>query len=258
MSDPRTGQVVEIADSFSDASHSNATDRTRAWLGTTRLAAIVLVVWAAALQLTVGRVIPPVLAVGAVFACLVPMLMTGRRWVGLVATLLGLAAVGGNLPSMVEELSHPSSALAFILTLIATTAGVVLMVAGLAAFFRLSIGSGIVLWPSAAVLLVGSVFALVAASGVESASLVEGDVIVVAKANEFLPDQLTVAPGPVSFWIDNRDGARHTFTAPKLGIDVEVAGLKSQRVEFEAPAGEYVFFCTVVGHEGMTTTLVVA
>jgi uncharacterized cupredoxin-like copper-binding protein len=43
-----------------------------------------------------------------------------------------------------------------------------------------------------------------------------------------------------------------------LGIDVEVAGLKSQRVEFEATAGEYAFFCTVVGHEGMTTTLVVA
>ncbi len=48
------------------------------------------------------------------------------------------------------------------------------------------------------------------------------------------PDPLTVTSGPVSVWIDNQDGARHTFTAPGLGIDVEVVGLKSQRVDFEA------------------------
>ncbi len=63
--------------------------------------------------------------------------------------------------------------------------------------------------------------------------------------------------GPVSVWIDNQDGARHTFTAPGLGIDVEVVGLKSQRVDFEASPGDYAVFYGVVGHEGMTTTIVV-
>ena len=231
--------------------------RTTAWLGTIRFAALVLVVWSAVLQLTVGRVIPPVLAVGVVFAGLVLLLITGRRWVGLVATFLGLAAIGGNVPSMVEELSHPSSALAFILTLIATTAGVVLIVSGLAAFFRWPPKPGVLMWSGAAVVLVGSVLALVAASRVESLPMVHGDIVVVAKANEFSPDPLTATRGPVSVWIDNQDGARHTFTSPGLGVDVDVDGLKSQRVEFEAVNGEYVFFCTVVGHEQMTTSLLV-
>lgn len=235
----------------------DSSERMRVWLGTVRLAAVVLVVWSVVLQLTVGTVIPPVLAVGVVFAGLVLLLMAGRRWVGLVAAFLGLAAIGGNVPSMVEELSHPSSALAFILTLIATTAGVVLMVSGLGAFFRWPAKPGVLMWSGAVVVVVGSALAVVAASRVESSSMVDGDIVVVAKANKFSPDSLTATPGAVSVWIDNQDGARHTFTAPGLGVDVDVVGLKSQRVAFEAAAGEYVFVCTVVGHELMTTTLVV-
>ena len=241
----------------SDTSSSEAVERTRVWLSTTRIAAVVLVLWSAFLQFAVGTIIPPVLAVGVIFAGLALLLGTGRRWVGLVATFLGMAAVGGNVPSMVEELSHPSSAFAFILTLIATTAGVVLMVSGLAAFFRWPPRRAMVVWPGVAVIVIGSALALVAASRVESVPMVEGDIVVVAKANEFSPDSLTATSGQVSIWIDNQDGARHTFTAPGLGVDAEVVGLKSQRVEFEAPAGEYVFFCTVVGHEQMATTLVV-
>lgn len=236
---------------------TSVAERTRVWLGTTRLAAVVLAAWSAFLQFTVGTVIPPVLAVGLVFAGLAVLLGTGRRWVGLVATLLGVGAVGGNVPSMVEELSHPSSAIAFILTLIATTAGVVLMVSGLAAFFRWPPRPGIVMWSGAAVILAGSVFALVAASGVQSVPMIDGDIVVTAKANEFTPDPLTAVPGHVSVWVDNRDGARHTFTVRELGVDVEVAGLKSQRIEFEATSGEYVIFCTVVGHEQMSTALLV-
>ncbi len=232
-------------------------ERTRVWLHSTRVAALVLVVWSVFLQFTVGRVIPPVLAVTVIFAGLAILLGTGRRWVGLVATLLGLASVGGNFPSMVEELSHPSSAPGFILTLVATTAGIVLMVTGLAAFFRWPPRPGIVMWSGAAVILAGSVLALVVASGDESVPMIDGDIVVTAKANEFTPDPVTAAPGHVSVWVDNRDGARHTFTLRELGVDVEVAGLKSPRVEFDAAPGEYVIFCTVVGHEQMATTLVV-
>lgn len=241
-----------------DTTPSDAAERTRVWLGTTRLAAVVLVLWSAILQLTVGAIIPPVLAVGVVFAGLALLLGTGRRWVGLLAAFLGMAAVGGNIPSMVEELSHPSSALAFILTLIATTAGVLLMVSGVAAFLRSSLKPSMLWWAGAAVVLGGSTLALVAASTVESVPMLDGDIAVTAKANQFSPDPLTALPGQVSIWVDNRDGARHTFTAHELDVDVEVVGLKSQRIEFEATAGEYVIFCTVVGHEQMSTTLVVA
>ncbi len=234
-----------------------ATERTRVWLGTARVAALVLVGWSAVLQLTVGRVLPPVLAVGVVFAGLALVLGTARRWVGLVATILGLAAVGGNLPAMVEELSQPSSALAFILTLIATIAGLVLIVSGLGAFFHWPPRTGRLLWPCGAMILIGTALALVAASRVESVPVVDGDIVVLAKANEYSPDPLTATSGQVSIWVDNQDGARHTFTSYELGVDFDVVGLKSQRVEFTATPGEYVIFCKVTGHEQMTTTLVV-
>ena len=98
-----------------------------AWLRIARVAAIVVVVWATVLQVTVGVLIPPVLAVGVVFGALVPFLGRERRLAGLVAAFLGVAAVGGNVPSLLEELSHPSSAQAFIFTLVAASASVVLI-----------------------------------------------------------------------------------------------------------------------------------
>lgn len=226
-------------------------------LGVVRLAAFVIVIWSIVLQSLVGVVIPPVLAVGIVFATLLPFLRPGRRWVGPVAGILGLTSVLGNLPSLVEELSHPSSALAFILTLVATTAALALTVAGAAVFLGWSARPGILSWIWAGVVAIGFVAALVAASEVDSVPPVQGDVTVVAKANRYVPEQIALPTGGAGIWIDNRDGARHTFTVPDLGLSVELVGLKSQRVEIDAPAGEYNVFCTVVGHEGMTATVVV-
>ncbi len=228
-----------------------------AWLRIAQAAAIVVVVWAALLQLTVGVLIPPVLAVGVVFAALVPFLSRERRLAALVAVVLSVAAVGGNIPSLLEELSHPSSAQAFIFTLVAASASVVLMVAGTAAFFRRSANTAAVMWLWGGVVVVGSVGSVLAAGAVESIPPADGDVTVVAEANEFSPDPMVVLPGRIGVWIDNRDGAHHTFTAPELRVDIEIAGLKSQRVEFDAGPGQYVVFCKVVGHEDMTATLLV-
>ena len=228
-----------------------------AWLRIARVAAIVVVVWATVLQLTAGVLIPPVLAVGVVFGALVPFLGRERRLAGLVAAVLGVAAVGGNVPSLLEELSHPSSAQAFIFTLVAASASVVLIVAGTAAFYRRSANPAAVMWLWAGVVFAGSLGSLLAAGAVESTRPADGDVTVVAKANDFSPDPIVVLPGRIGVWIDNRDGARHTFTAPELGIDTEITGLKSQRAEFNATPGHYAVFCRVVGHEDMTATLVV-
>jgi plastocyanin len=228
-----------------------------AWLRIARVAAIVVVVWAALLQLTVGVLIPPVLAVGIVFAALVPFLGRERRLAGLVGAVLGVAAVGGNVPSLLEELSHPSSAQAFIFTLVAASASAVLMLAGTAAFFHRSANPAPVMWLWAGLVVAGSLGSLLAARAVDSTPPADGDVIVVAKANDFSPDPMVVLPGRIGVWIDNRDGARHTFTAPELGVDVEITGLKSQRVEFDAAPGRYIVFCKVVGHEDMTAILAV-
>jgi len=227
------------------------------WLEVVRIAATVIVVWAVVLQVTAGVIIPPVLVVGIAFAALLAFLRSGRRWVGLLAAALGLVSVTGNIPSLVEELSHPSSALAFTLTLVAAAAALVLVVAGFAVFFGWSASPTDLLWGWAGVVAAGAVASFIAAAAVESLPASEGDVVVVAKSNRFAPDRLTVAEGRVAVWVDNRDGARHTFTAPGLGVDLEIVGLKSQRVEFAASPGEYVVFCTVVGHEDMVATLVV-
>jgi len=227
------------------------------WLDVLRIAAIVIVGWAVVLQVTVGVIIPPVLGVGLAFAALMAFLRSGRRWPGMVAAALGLASVIGNIPSLVEELSHPSSALAFTLTLVAAAAALVLVVAGLAVFFSWSANPMALLWGWAGVVAVGAIVSFVAAAAVESIPATEGDVVVVARSNTFAPDRLTASAGRVAVWVENRDGARHTFTAPDVGVDLEIVGLKSQRVEFDASPGEYAVFCTVVGHEGMVATLVV-
>jgi plastocyanin len=226
-------------------------------LKTLRLALVVIVIWSLVLQLIVGVVIPPVLAVGVVFAGLLLFLRPGRRWVGLVAGLFGLWSILGNLPSLLEELTHPSSALAFIMTLVAATAGLVLIIAGAGFFFGWTASPSVLLWSWAALILIGAGVALVAASGVEAVPAVDGDVVVVARANTYTPDRIELAAGGGGIWIDNRDGARHTFTIPELRVNLDVVGLKTQRVEIDAGNGEYAVLCTVVGHEGMTTTLVV-
>lgn len=59
-----------------------------------------------------------------------------------------------------------------------------------------------------------------------------------AKLNMFAPDRLTASAGRVAVRLSNRDGARDTFTVPDLGLDLEIVGLRSQRVEFDASPGE--------------------
>lgn len=220
-----------------------------------RIAAIVVVGWSLALQFSVGTIIPPVFAVGVLFAIAIPLLRPGRKWAPFVVGLVGLAVVGTNIPGLYEEITHPSSAPAFILTLIAITAVLVLVFACAAAILSWPANTRAIGIGWVGLILVGSVLSLVAAAQVGSPNMEAGDMEVVAKANQFIPDRMEAQTGQVSLWIDNRDGARHTFTIPELGIDVEIAGLKTQRIEFEVGAGEYLVYCTVFGHEAMTMTL---
>jgi len=228
------------------------------WVALCRGAGFTVALWAVALQLMAGELVPPVMGIGLVLGGFAIFLKGERRRLAAVFAGLALVALLGNLPGTIDELSNPTSAPAFILTLLVSLAAAVAVIGGVAAFFR---------WPTdpvrAVVITAGALFALgaivsfVAASGVESDVAQASDVEVVAEGIEFLPEEIVVSTGDVGVWVDNQDGIRHTFTITQLDVDLAIPGLKAQRVEFEAEPGEYTIFCQVPGHEDMTARLIV-
>ena len=230
---------------------------TARWLRVARAGALTIVVWSLALQL-LAEFIPPVTLIGVVFLVLALFLKGERRRLGLVAAVLAFLAVAGNLPMTLDELSHPSSPVAFLLTLLATSAAAVVVVAGMAAFFGWSADSNRAVYYSwGGVLALGVVVSLAAASGVDSVGPQPGDVEVVASGVEFDQDRIVVPAGESGFWLDNRDGIRHTFTIEGLGLEIDAPGMSSQRADFDLAAGEYTVICAVPGHENMIIDLVV-
>jgi plastocyanin len=164
----------------------------------------------------------------------------------------------GNLPMILDELRHPDSAPAFILTLLSTIGAVTAFTSGLGAFLRWSIQPiRTVAVAGAAVFVAGTVGSLAIASGVESDGAGPADVAVVAEQVAFAPVDLTMDAAESGVWVDNRDGIRHTFTIPELGVDLEIPALKAKRVDIDAAPGTYQIICTVPGHETMTGTLTV-
>lgn len=231
---------------------------TSRWLQMARRGAVVIAAWSVVLQLVAGELIPPVAFFGVLFAALATVLAGERRKIGLLAVGIALVLVAGNLPMTIDELSHPSTAPAFLLTLLAVSAALVVMLSGVAAFRG---------WPTdpikavyyawAGVAALGVVVAAGAASGVDTAEPVAGDRQVVAKGLEFNPDQIVVPAGESGFWLDNQDAVRHTFTIAGLGLEIEVPGLSAQRATFELDPGRYQVVCSVPGHDNMLIDLVV-
>jgi len=228
------------------------------WLRVTRAAAFTVGLWSVALQITAGTVIPPVAFYGVVFAGLGVFLTGERRKLALAVAVLAVLALLGNLPGTIDELSHPDSAPAFILTLLVTLAAFVAAIAGLAAFRGWSadaIRPTLIIWTS--LFGLGLIVALTASSRVDSVSAQSSDVRVVAAGVEFDQSELLVAAGTSGFWIDNQDGIRHTFTIEVLGLEIDVPAMSAQRAEFELDSGQYVVFCAVPGHENMKIDLTV-
>lgn len=236
---------------------SSPASTTPGWLRVARVGALTIGAWSLALQLLAG-LIPPVTLIGVVFLSLSLFLRGERRRLGLVAAVLAFLAVAGNLPMTLDELSHPSSSVAFLLTLLATSAAVVVVLAGVAAFFGWSTDSRRAVYYSwGGVLALGVVVSMAAASGVESVGPRPGDVEVVVSGVEFDRDRIVVPVGENGFWLDNRDGIRHTFTIVGTGLEIDVPGMSSQRADFDLAAGEHTVICAVPGHENMVIDLVV-
>lgn len=228
------------------------------WLGVTRIACLLILLWAAALNLIAGELIPEVLGIGVVFGTLGIFLKGNRRRLGLAMAILGVVALTGNLPGTIDELSHPSSAPAFILTLLVVVAAAGVIVSGTAAFFRLSAKPIRALsYSGGAIFLVGVLVALNAAAAVDSVEPGPADVEVVAKGVAFDQSEIVVEAGNSGFWLDNRDGIRHTFTISGTDYEIDAPGLSAQRAEFDLAPGRYDVFCSVPGHESMKINLIV-
>lgn len=235
-----------------------APSHTKRWLQPTRVACGLVFVWAIALNLIAGELIPEVLIIGLVFGALVPFLKAERRRLGLVTAILAVIALTGNLPGTIDELSHPSSAPAFILTLLVTLAALVAVISGSAAFWRLDpTPIKPIAYGSLAIFGLGILVALSAASSIESVEPLASDIQVVAEGVEFDKTEINLTAGNAGFWVDNRDGIRHTFTIRDSGYELEVAALSSNRAEFDLAPGTYEVFCAVPGHENMEIDLVV-
>lgn len=226
------------------------------WMTLALGAAIAMVVWAAVL-LGLAGVIVPVLVIGVLFLAFVPFLRGDRRWLGLGFAAFALVALLGNAAGVIDDLSNPESAPAFLLTLWATIGTAVAVSGGLGVLFR---------WPAprlgrvgalaGGAFAVGAIISLSAAAATESQEPLASDVAVVTEKVQFQPAEIRVAAGE-GLWFDNRDGIRHTFSIEDVYFDVELPALKSVRSDLDLPAGAYQVICRVPGHEAMTTTLIV-
>lgn len=226
------------------------------WVRLARYSALTIAVWSVALQLLAGELIPPVAVIGIVFAAFVPFLKGDRRLLALVVGVLALVSLLGNLPGTIDELMHPTSAPAFILSSLVTVAAFVAMVAGLAAFRSWSHDTvRAVALSSTGLFIALVVVGVSAASTVESATPFPSDIQVIASGVEFDLTEIVVVPGSNGFWVDNQDGIRHTFTIEGTDMEIDVPGLSAQRANFELAPGAYTVFCAVPGHENMKISL---
>jgi plastocyanin len=99
--------------------------------------------------------------------------------------------------------------------------------------------------------------ALNAAASVQSVEPKPTDVQVVAEGVTFDRSEIVVEVGESGFWLDNRDGIRHTLTVTGTDNQIDAPGLSAQRADFELAPGVYEIFCAVPGHENMKIDLIV-
>lgn len=231
--------------------------RAASWVRVGRGAAIGVVLWAVVLQVLIGEFVVALTVIGVVFAGFVPFLRGARRRLALALGIVSLVALVAFFPSTVDDLSHPSSAGAFLPSLWVTLAGSTAVLAGAGAFFRWSARVRPVLATVGGIFALGVVAAGVATFGVESDDPLDTDVQVIAHVNEYEPTEIVVEDGSNGFWLDNQDGVRHTLSLEGTDFEIDVPGYSSKRADLDLAPGAYTFVCTVPGHENMKIDLTV-
>ncbi len=222
------------------------------------IVAAVNIVVTLVVQLLAGEVIPPLVIFLLLYAGGIALVRrpgkAGPIMIGVVSVLFVL----GNLPFVVQDLSHPSSFMTFSTTVAALAASIVGVLAMAGALRG---------WPSASAAQVGVVAAVVVVLGVglsvvsslfvSNQGAEPGDLAFKASDIEFKPETTQAKAGRLAVHVGNEDLSRHTFTIQALGVDLEVPAGKSRRVEFDARPGTYTYTCEVDGHEDMKGTLTV-
>lgn len=241
---------------------SQGHDDAARWRRLLRLALILLIVVGVTVLAYVQVPIPPVIVFIVLFGVVLFLLTReGRaRTVGVVLGGVGaLLFLLGNLPIVIEDVSHPDSLLSFVSSGAGIVGSIVGFVAMLGALLRWSdrLVRPVLAVAGLAVLAV-VVVGVVATLGVDGDEREADDVVLVAEDVDYFPEgedpdrsddvAVAVERGQAVF-IDNEDLYRHTFVVEDLDIDVEVQAGVDRRVVIDAPPGDYEFICDVTGHE---------
>lgn len=176
---------------------------------------------------------------------------------GLVVVLLLVLA---NVPFfVVPALALPASTGDFISAVIFSVLAVLALIAAIATLRR---GDSITLAARNAVglgigvVLIAVVVAAAVRVSYENARPQAGDVRLAAENIQFSTNQLDADSGTIAVFVENKDQTLHTFTIDELEVSLQIPASSKERIEFDAPAGDYNFYC--IPHESdMKGTLAV-
>lgn len=244
---------------------ADSPDRRR-WAITTAFGLVlvgVTVLVSAAHLLVVGALAGPVLVLPVIgLVCLVSGLLAlrGTRGALLVALVVAVFVLLGNLGHLVDTLGLPASPWDFVPNL-AALIGLLVAIPGAVAGLRTRSTTDVlqhrVRLGALVALAVGAAASLALSSLVDSDALPSDAVAVTTEANTYVPDVVEVSPGDV-LGVRNLDAYGHTFTVVDLDIDTGLAGGSTANIEVDpgTPLGRYEVTC-VLHPEIMVATLVV-
>lgn len=172
----------------------------------------------------------------------------GGRASAIVLGVLSILFLAINAPFLISTLTVPASLIDFVSNAWLLLAGITAIVAGFAAarsapsegasgFERVVVGLG----------AVALIVAIIATLTYDEASQQDGDVELAATDIEFDSETLEADSGKIAVFVTNNDPTLHTFTIDELDVDLAIPANTTARVEFDADAGGYTFYC--VPHE---------
>lgn len=173
----------------------------------------------------------------------------------LMFTGLGTVFVLGVIGAPEEPREFIPLVAAYGLSAVVLVSAVVLTVRGRGRGFERSAAARVVGTATLAALVAVTAWSAVARINFESAPAVTGDLLIGAHEFAFDPADATTRAGNVGVHVNNRGVGLHTFTIDSLGVDMAIPAGTSQRVNFDAGAGEYDFYCKL--HPGMDGRLTV-
>lgn len=177
-------------------------------------------------------------------------LLTRPGKVGPIVVLVVTVALGGLMWWQVFALmGGASSPFDFIPSLLFATSFIFGLIGSIAAIVRNkdlpegSSGAKTVGIIYAVVVLAGLAYTGYSRASYDSVVAQPGDVTLIAKNLEFNTEKISTDAGQVTVHVTNDDNVLHTFTIDELGVDLSIPGKAGGRITFDAPAGQYKFYC---------------